>query len=363
MAIFYLFFLGVKMKTETLLILFASKSRFQRAKTIYNLLIGRRTVSNLFGALNYGLLDYFDCFHGFKLNSVEEASKKLSKVGLVDTNEKFEIRLTARGLQKQKEIKKFVGEIAAFKTASRFDLITFSHRLILAFQVVSEFSYSNQRYYPKSTSLFDETFIKAWFRNFKGQVDLPKIFSDFLKNFLAGLHNDKKAMIFVNSLYGHEFSGKTISQDAEDLKIKPAMVSLSLFQAYCRIFQAAFNSTDDCLVALTKGMTKPKISASSKATFELFQNQNMNSFQQLASVRRIKLTTVKEHLLEAAIVFPKHEFPYKRLLTKSLIQQLQAAFQTADPTTEKFSEVKRKIPSLDFFYFRLFQIQYLKGIS
>jgi len=95
------------------------------------------------------------------------------------------------------------------------------------------------------------------------------------------------------------------------------------------------------------------ISQSAWQTYQTFLQQP--DVQVIALQRKLKLSTVREHLLETAILMP--DFPFERLLSSAVVTQLTTIFQEqSDVASWQFQQAQDQLPELDFFWFRLFQI-------
>lgn len=343
------------MELSILLLIFGSSTQFRRVKAIKNTLRGRRTVSNLYWALQYGVLDFTDSLHGINFEEDSTALKRLKTGGLVETDDDFRYRLTSKGVKKQMVLKRQLLPFRYLAVGSRYDVGKFMHRFTFAVQIVSEFSYSNNKYYPQSINYFEDQLLKRWFIQNK-QRQLPQQFHDLLTHFLSGLNDNHLADSFTQSLVGHDFSGSTQEQVAASEHINATIVQLQWLQLYGMLLQKLLKLPENNpLLPLASGLDKPVVAKSAEETFELFVQQGNGDFKTIAQQRGIKLTTVYEHLLEVAIMSPINAFPYQSLIAPDLLNRL--AVSSPENVGEwSFADASKVLPNLTFFEFRLFQI-------
>lgn len=346
------------MDLATVLILFSSSTQWRRSKAVKNILIGRRTVSNLYWALQYQLLPDFGALHGALSNDVEQAVSRLKRQHLVTSDDELRLLLTKQGVAYQNKLRKQLPNLAALTTAAQFDIFRFADRLALATQVVSEYSYANNRYYPQEIGLFDTQLVKRWFLQNKDQA-LPQYLYTLFNRFLTMLKRDDFAVTFVQGLSGHQLTGETDLQIAKEQGTTPTVVSLTRLILMAQLFNQLHESRKSKMALLIQGLAKPVIAVSAQKTLTMFCRFPDLSLLEIARRRRIKLTTVQEHLLEAAIVLPEKQVPVQQLLASSVEEKLASA-QPHDLANWSFQEAGQKIAGLDFFSFRLFQIQRLK---
>ena len=343
------------MDLETLCLIFGSSTQYRRIKAMKNALIGRRTVSNLYWSLQYDMLDFVDSLHGQQFGDDQQVALKLSQAGLIVVDDRLQFKLTKKGQVIHDDYTAQLLPLKYLAVSSRVDVNRFAQRFVFASQIVSEYSYANHKYYPQSLGYYDDQLLKHWFIANK-QQNLPKQFHDLLTGFLSRLDNDQRAEVFVQSLIGHHFSGMTEDQLADSLKTRPTIIEIQWLQLYgMLLLLIQKHPQPNPFMQLTAGLEKPVISNSAKKTFELYRQQTVPSIDQIVAQRRIKQTTVYEHLIEAAIMAPVAQFPYQSLIQPKTFQQL-ALTQPDDVANWAFDQAAEEVPGLSFFEFRLFQI-------
>jgi uncharacterized protein YpbB len=95
------------------------------------------------------------------------------------------------------------------------------------------------------------------------------------------------------------------------------------------------------------------VSKSAQQTYQAFTQTH--ALTKIATARKLKLSTVREHLLEVAIWLPS--FPFTTVLDAQVIETLTRCFAgQPEIASWSFQDAQAALPELDFFEFRLFQI-------
>ncbi len=341
---------GVGVFSDYVLFLFATQPR--RAKGIFNVLRGRRTVSTLFAGLTYGCLDQLDSWHGVPLEKFVATAAQLQSTGDLVSPTPGYYQLTAQGVTRQKKQRALRYQPVALHGFQTTDVRRFAALSQLALQVASEAAHRENRYYPVTTDPGVQAIVKAWFRRFHSPT-LGRTIFDGLQAFLMSLP-DELAQIFVQSLTGYQFPGQTDAQLATTFKRSPVEMLVIRKDLMCRwVIWLSQHQTDPLWALLAPLVKASPVSSSAQRTFQDFLQ--VDDLEMISKRRHLKLSTVREHLLEVAILTP--DFPFERLLTKTVSQQLTTIFaDQPELTTWQFAQVQTVMPQLDFFYFRLFQI-------
>ncbi|MFC6181942.1 helix-turn-helix domain-containing protein [Lactiplantibacillus daowaiensis] len=338
------------MFADYLLLLFATEPR--RAKAIYNVCRGRRTVSTLFAGLTYQQLAWLDSWHGVPLAKFEAAAQTLIAAGWLQAPTDGYLALTAAGQAQQAELQQRLYQPVAWQQFRQADVRRFTALSQLALQVVSEYSHQTKRYYPVTTDPGVQATVKRWFRQWRKPMIVTQVVTE-LHAFLATLA-PTQATIFMNSVTGYDFPGQTDQQLATAFKRTPVEILVMRKDLSCQLVAWLRQQPTGPLAALVKPLVKANpVSTSAWQTYQAFQQTA--DLSQIATQRRLKLSTVREHLLETAILTPG--FPFETILTPELLAPLTAVFgESASVATWRFEQVQSVAPTLDFFCFRLYQI-------
>jgi len=336
---------------DYLLLLFTTAPR--RPKALFNVLRGKRTVSTLFAGLTTHTLAYLDSWHGVPLTTFEAATQQLQSAGWLEVTQPGYLRLTTAGVTEQERLRKSLYLPTVFEQFQQADVRQFTATSQLALQVVSEAVHQERRYYPLTTDQHIQWQVKNWFRQWQGPT-LGQQVHDELTAFLE-TQSDEAAAVFAQSLTGFGLPGLTDQQLATQLDRSPVTILVMRKDLSCHwIAWLKQQPTATPLSALLQPFLKANpVSSSAWQTFQDYLTGQ--SLTEIAQRRQLKLSTVREHLLEAAILWP--DFPAAQLLTPTRIEPLAAIFAD-NPVIEtwQFKTVQAKFPTIDFFWVRLYQI-------
>ncbi|UQS85422.1 helix-turn-helix domain-containing protein [Apilactobacillus apisilvae] len=333
---------------DDLMIVLLSISQPRRTKLIDNLLMGKKTVSTLFWGNQYGLLKYSGIFKGINIDS-EKTVNSLIHDGYVKNYDKYQFLLTKKGNAKKDSIIESFYFPKELSSQYYYDVFTFQERFLLLIQVISEYSYQNVNYYPLQTNFENTNLIKSFFHDFKQQHIVEFIYK-LITQFLQSVDEDK-ANLFANLLIGHDNYGLTDDQLKSHYQISLVETYFIKYDLWILLIKFISIRKDGLSKFLLKNIVKSRISNSANNTLKYFNEDYSLSY--ISNQNNIKISTVKEHLLENAIILSKEQFPYTKLLSNEDIKLLNFTYHGILVDDWQFIKVKGKI---DFFAFRLYQI-------
>ena len=163
---------------------------------------------------------------------------------------------------------------------------------------------------------------------------------------------------------GYQTTGWTIDQAAQALKISVDEVMIMERDVWLGIGYLAVSQPAGLLRSLLYDhLHDTPLNHSATITLRMFE-QGL-SLEQISQKRHLKLGTIREHILEAAIFMPG-ALPLDRLLTPAKIDQLAAQYhgkpatwEFLPPIIEPQSPAEKLQNEQSFFEYRLFQI--IKG--
>lgn len=331
------------------LMTFLSPAAPRRLRVIENIMVGKRTVSTLYWGMRYHQLPWLGYEKGLTREDMDHAVLELKKRGWV-TIEQTNAQLTDQGAAEQQRLLKSRYQPQHFNVRLVIDVATFWQRLLLATQVVSEQSYQNNQYYPLQTSWQIKQWIKRWFSRFHGN-DLQTNFHQFWQRFFTQLP-DAQATFISRLLVGHRRPGETLAQTARDFDLGESEAKMMEVDLICQLAQAASQTEINSIHALLAGLKTPLISDSACLTLQHFMAGE--SLQTISQKRSLKLSTVREHLLEAAIMLPKEQFDFQRVLQPELMTQMASRLENIPLDEWQFKQVE-DLP-VEFWQFRLLEI-------
>lgn len=336
-----------------LLILF-DQQQWRRPLALKALLKGRRTVSNLYAGLDYGLLSLYQLLPHLPAEKFEQALRQLVEAGLI-AQQGRQARLTVAGQKAKVAANKqlFLPQhYAGLKFQNSREFIA---RLFLVTQASSELKKHNRHYFPLAVAWSTQQAVKNWLRQQNAQTlvsqlhqewyllfaTLPQWQADYYSQFLLGHQVQPASTQQADHWFAwSSLTGELVRQDTVHWFLQQVTAAPKQFPL---------------LTSLWQPLATGPLGTSAAQTMTLCQ-QGL-SLTEISRQRRIKQNTLKEHLLEAAILLP--DFPFDHYLTAPTRRQLTTIFADQPLATWQFSQLAAT--DLSFFDYRLFQIQKRKA--
>lgn len=323
----------------------------RRLRVIENLLRGRRTVSTLYWGQRYGLLYLLDLDKALDRGGLDVVARQVvaQKWATWVADEQPVLQLTAAGVRAQVAHPTY--QPVTWERWSQVDLNAARQRLLLAIQVVSEYVHQTKRYYPLATDLPTRQAVRSWFYRMR-RPELASTMLQALQNSLEQLP-EPVAAVTTAGLTGFHQPGLTTQQLAGDLDQTAWEVYLMHVDAVVTIAAAARQPDHPLNGLLATTWTSP-VTRSAQATLAAVTAGS--SLDQVAHQRKIKPSTAREHLLEAAIMLPLTAIPYQRLIPPADRTALLAALPV-DLNAWEYTALSPELQHrYDFFTFRLLAI-------
>lgn len=324
----------------------------RRFHVIENIVRNKRTQANLFWGLNYGILNWL----GSDVHLTDQEFIQWLGVqqqhGLLDVEEN-EAQLTEQGEAVKQQIMAHYYHPQFDQWAWLTNTRRFAERFMLAVQAISELSYQNRHYIPLNISVTEMAVVRNW-------LTRPNIITQVHQELIQlgtqlNRVDSRLAVLFANQLFGHNGAGWTLEQAAghfqlhlEEVQLMNRDVWLGIASILATWKQSALGGLMNDLIARTP------ISSSAYKTLTDFQHGYLP--EQIAKARRLKLSTVREHLLEAAIIIPDG-IDWQRLLSKQEEKQIHR--QYSGPVEQWQFQRPAEDVLQAFFKFRLCQIKEL----
>ncbi len=324
------------------------KELFRFSKKISNLAYNHLTTSALFWGRAYGLLDIIALpldVNNFEPTLDELCQKKL----LLETSKG--ICLTVKGRSRVEELKnkhQFLREPAFF---NGFDLKGWEKQFYLLVQVASELSYQNNKYFAITNDLKAQQLFKNWFRRY-GKTTLLGEITTSLTDFLAH-EPELNAQLFCEQLTGHGRLGQTKAQLAKSYQLQIAEIEVGWRDLCARYAKYLLDQNFELAKLVMPYKRLTNLPASTEKTYSLFLAGK--SIEEIADLRKIRKSTVQEHLLNVAIL--ANDFPRERLLSPKIKKQIMDFFASCPVLDWKFQQLHESYPEISFFEYRLCQIE------
>lgn len=331
-----------------------SDQQDRRIRVIENLLRGKKTVSTLYWGQRYQLLPLLNLAKHLTREELDVAVAAVVHNGwaTVDDDQKT-LRLTAVGVSQLAAVPYY--RPVTVTQWPNLDLAAARQRLLLAIQVTSQYAHSTSRYYPLATNQPTRQAVRQWFHRTKSP-QLAAAMRDALTQSLQQLPQ-QTAEVVVDQLTGVDQPGLTLTQLATQTKETVWEIRLRQLDGVTQIASDARQPRHP-LHDLLAPMWRLPVARSAQETLAAVESSG--DLQRIADQRQVKLSTVREHLLEAAIMLPLADFPYEVVLPAT-IRTAFSAVLTGDVDTWQYTALPESLQAqYDFFYFRLYAIWCIK---
>ncbi|KRN33381.1 helix-turn-helix domain-containing protein [Weissella halotolerans] len=334
-----------------------SATQARRSRVLYGLLRKQATVSTEYWGLRYGLLSIAGFLPQLKKEQFDQAVATWQQAGALSMVSPGQYRLTTMGQAKRSEFEQVHYQPRFFSAWQKYQVGHFRDVFLLANQVLSEWAYHNRHYYPLQIQPADMFAVKHWFMQAKSP-QLIQEWADQLAAFLKTLA-PKEADQWIATWPGHQIAG--LNDDQVQLPSHYDELDYWAWQTDMYVSLLVWLATTKQQGPLTdfaQHFAQPRgLSSSARQTLSAVEAGW--SLSAISQKRGLKVGTIREHLLTAAIWLPLADFPYALFLT----ERIRAYFQqrlvgSIDEWT--FARVRQTDDPHEFFLFRLYEIHETK---
>lgn len=340
-----------------LLSLFNQKTP-SKASQLIHVLQGRRTPSMLFKVEQEKLYSAFGLFKSLTKDQLNQYLKTLTVKKLINGSDKEGYRLSLNGKTALNQFfteKTYPSKVESLETATL--RTPFFYQFQLVAQIFSEVTYHNKYYSPAIKDPTQQVAVKEWFASLQEPMnDLSEQWAKELVILLETL-SEMDAVILVGKLTGHDLIGQTNRQLADKLSLDSIELYILLDQAIEQLIHAIENS--DCVLfkSFLKQIRKTHYYGLSKSTyFTALCIQNDQTIEEIAFKRNLKLNTIREHILEIALV--QKSFDFKPFIPDDIYSTLHQFFEKNPELS--YQQAKRENENLQFMWYRLVEIERIR---
>ena len=297
------------MKYQTLLISYCLK-KFKGERSIfgiYHLLKGKKSSQTIQDGKLYKMSFLFQVFPHLKRKDMEETVQMLYKMNWIKEVEPRHYVLTATG---ESQLTKFLKEKPIPSSLNGWEYgaisLIFWKRLVLLIQTISFLLDGKKRFIP----LIQDKEVMEWVKKYLFSIKKKKEVLGL--ELYQELHSLLKklpqtyANIFVLRLSGTHRVALTNEQVARRFNIEPDYAYI-LFQSVLHFIVNEIQSNPKIYHELFQLVEDQKyhlpLTTSAKKTYHLFK-QNY-SIQDIAKIRKLKSSTIEDHIVEIALNDPK----------------------------------------------------------
>lgn len=318
------------------LILAGLSSQPQRALSLYGVLNGRQTASTVFSGMEQGNLRLYGVAPRLSRSGFESEVAALVRAGYV-AEQKAGLSLTTAGAAVRHADTDFAAALKTYRPD--YGVQEFLPQLYLAVQTLSELSYGNHRYRPAIADLHVQARVRWWYGQL-GQNTAAAVHE--LTTLFAAL-DQPTADTLAGQFLAHGYSGNPEATTNE----------LAIQLAGCALL-AKMSRADSPLWYQLWGGRQSLLTLPMQQTVNEFNAGA--SIEQIAQRRRLRVSTVSEHLQVAAIFGAPLTF--SRFYPAAEKPQLLATWTAGH---QSYRELLDALPDLEFMQVRMFQIEQLRG--
>lgn len=331
-----------------MLCLFAQQPR--RANALQYILIGKRTSSNLFAALRYHCLSLLQIDPNLNINYFKNSVDQLVDQHYLRITEKGYYQLTAEGQLYQEQINLPQPTHYDGRWMRQFNLM--KNVVSLSIQVISQVKHQQHNYVPLINDLQTQWRVKHWFHQIKHFDNWQQLFVNELTLILSKLPA-KYADLLANRFTGYQTVGLPLRQLTTFYHLSLPAMQVMVLDAWAAFWQIARQYQQQLPLLSLLLPPVQYLTDNVAQTVTQFRDNHL-SIAQISNYRHLQPSTIREHLLEAAIITP---FLLKdvHLGTAQQLQQLQEAWDN-----NQLCDYHPLLSSgLSFFQIRFFHIQRL----
>jgi uncharacterized protein YpbB len=337
------------MEATFILALFAHGYKV-KTTTLYHLLKGKRTSSVLLYGFFYDSLRFIDSQPQLTLERYQKIIDSLVRQQFLTldalTNEG---QLTSLG-------KKYLATNSF--ALNKYGFIDYYHygknsqeiwRLLqFSVQVISQLSYGNKQYIPLENSPLYQIYLKNWLKAYP-RTELITLFQ---KNWFTVLQQltDAESDYLAAQFSGYHLIGE-VSQQLRSPQLSTLENQLWQVNTWHHLFEVILaGATNQPLIQLIRPFVLKNQNQSMNTTRQLIQEGR--TVEEIAAIRKIKQSTVNDHLLELAIRGEIHSFDF--VANQPLVNHLCEANHNV--LSWRYQSLKEQWPELTYLDFRLIQI-------
>lgn len=313
----------------------------------YHLLKGKRSGQTIQDVGIFHLHPYFGIFPKLSRNTYDEVIQKLVEQQYIFLTENS-FRLTDKGNAEWRQY----DPLPLNGWQYRGNEHLFFSRLSL---VVQSLSHAKEKVMTFSPIQKDED-IQRWVKGFLMRHDYKSgllshnLYDEMLQSLGSAKVHEQAKEIVVKRLTGYKIHGFTWEQLSKELEIEELDVQL-LFVACLHQWLNEILSNPHSYPYLYQmtNQVRSEIPLTGSAYYTALLFKKGYSVEQISQIRKLKRSTIEDHLVELAINDPT--FPIEQFIQSEDIQKVLYAVE--DYQTKKLKVLREVLPNLSYFQLRL----------
>ncbi|GGE38458.1 hypothetical protein GCM10011391_16590 [Pullulanibacillus camelliae] len=325
---------------------------FKGQRSVYavlHLLNGKRSSQTIQDGFLFAVHPFFGVLKSLSRSRIEAIYAALLQQGYVIQNEKDRVEVTARGQRALREHRDrfwLSPHLSGWYSDEIAQL--FWQRLSLLVQSVSHLMYHDNRFIPVINAPAVHTWLKSFLHHYRRE-HLAKALLSELEQLCQRL-DEREALLLVHKMSGKHLSGLTFLQLAEALAHDEAEMQIN-FQATLHHIVNELREQGELfpiLKQLIVAADKKALTASTYQTLLLLKQGK--TIPDIAKERRLKCSTIQDHIVEIAFFDPA--FPVTQYVPKTTYEAICEALKHVK--TRRLADIKRQLPdAIDYFHIRL----------
>ncbi|MCP3032689.1 helix-turn-helix domain-containing protein [Halobacillus sp. A1] len=272
---------------------------------IHNLIQGKKSSQTLQDARLYKLERYFGIYPSLSKLNAHKTAESLERRNFIRFNQENHPVLTDEGEKYLEDSFMKDGNFFSGMEHHR-NIILFEKRLRLLIQTVTHSELKDFAFLP----IVEDPSVQAWMKRlYRNNVisDLLTSLYEELNSVLSALSH-LEAELFTRRLTGGGLIGETREQLAHDYHLSVEDVDLLIKHALFYMYRITLSRQENypALTLCLEGMAKETlITSSAKQTLQ-WLNIGL-SLEDIVQKRRLKLSTIQDHVVEAALIDPSFD--------------------------------------------------------
>ncbi|MGL4522944.1 MAG: helix-turn-helix domain-containing protein [Bacilli bacterium] len=304
---------------------------------LHNILTGYRSMQTIYDSKAYNLVGCFGLLPKLSIEELQHVLDELVAAGHVASQQDKNTHYLYRApmdMPQRMHMKQWLDRAEWIHT-----VMMFRQRLQLCVQMMSNKQYEQSSYTP----MVQQLRIKQWGREFYrtqlcDQSEAVHAFYTELVKVLS-IFDDETCSFFVNQLSGFGQSAKTVQQFEVMLNKSPLEIVCSTYELFAKmmIHIVQQRSQFPTLLLLIPRGADCLLTLAARSTYEMLQQGS--SIEDICNKRRVKESTVGDHLFEICATMP--HFNVEQWLSDSKRERIQTVI-TQHPS-RKLGQLMRSI--------------------
>lgn len=333
-------------------------SKFDGEKSVnatYHLLRGKRSGQTIQDAKYYQLQMFFGILPKLSKAVFDKAVEEVIASNYLTIDDEAILHLTEKGQVLVQTIPPF--NFDGWHYRGREEI--FFARLSLVVQTVSHFRKGDKQFLPIQRDFEVQQFVKNLLH---GKPIGNPSFAEQLKETLIHVFNESKMSecqktILTYRFVGDGYTGWTWQQLSEKLNLQPIDVKLHYIESLHIMLKVIGNSEGNLILKQIATGIRIEIvlTDSTRVTKKYFEKGY--SLMDIAAMRKLKLSTIEDHLVEMALNDPT--FPLSKFVSSEAKQGVLE--KSKEIGTKRLRPLKEAFPQLTYFQLRLILSVPMKG--